>query len=125
MSEPTLEVVEKKLMRHILHLEEQQSTLCRFMLQMYHVMRDNAYMDDEELSSYLNWSGDRPSSVGGEEDCHEAQSTAGVEKMRKLRRMRKLRKKRRQLLRLQEKLKQLLRLRRTRLKILLRMLKKP
>ena len=80
MSEPTLEAVEKKLMRHILHLEEQQSALCRFMLQMYHAMRDNVYMDDEELSSYLNWPWDRPSSVGGEEDCHEAQSTTGVEK---------------------------------------------
>ena len=50
MSEPTLEAVEKKLMRYILHLEEQQSTLCRFMLQMYHAMRDNAYMNDEELA---------------------------------------------------------------------------
>jgi len=40
------------------------------MLQMYQAMRDNAYMDDEELSSYLNWPGDRPSSVGGEDDCH-------------------------------------------------------
>jgi len=80
VSEPTLEAVEKKLMRHILHLEEQQSTLCKFMLQMYHAMRDNAYMDYKELSSYLNWPGDRPSSVGGEDDCHEAQSTAGVEK---------------------------------------------
>jgi len=80
MFEPTLEAVEKKLMRHILHLEEEQSTLCRFMLQMYHAMRDNAYMDDEELSSYLNWPGDRPSSVEREDDCHEAQSTAGVEK---------------------------------------------
>jgi len=78
---------------------------------MYHAMRDNAYMDDEELSSYLNWPGDRPSSVGGEEDCHEAQNTAGIEKNEEVE------KKRRQLLRLQKKLKQLLRLRRTRLNI--------
>ena len=83
MSEPTLEAIEQKLIRHILHLEEQHSTLCRFMLQMYHAMRNNAYMDDEELSSYLNWPGDRPSSVRGEDDCHEAQSTTGVEKNEK------------------------------------------
>jgi len=65
LSEPTLEVVEKRLMRHILHLEDQYSALCRFIMQLYHAMRDKAYMDDEELSSYLNWPGDRPSSVGG------------------------------------------------------------
>ena len=33
-------------------------------------------MDVDELSSFLNWPGDRPSSVGEEEDHHEAQSTA-------------------------------------------------
>ena len=30
-------------------------------------MRDKTFMNDEELSSYLNWPGDRPSSVGGAE----------------------------------------------------------
>jgi len=34
-------------------------------------------MDVKELFSYLNWPGDRPSSVGEENDYHEAQSTAG------------------------------------------------
>jgi len=34
-SEPTLEVVKKKLMQHILHLEDQHSAICRFMMQMY------------------------------------------------------------------------------------------
>jgi len=35
-------------------------------------------MNDEELSSYLNWPGDRPSSVGGaENDGDEVQSDAG------------------------------------------------
>jgi len=76
-SEPTVEEVEKRLMRHIQHIEDQNSALCRFMMQMYHANREKNYMDADELSSFLNWPGDRPSSVGEEEDHHEAQSTAG------------------------------------------------
>ena len=61
----TLEAVEKRIMRHVLYMEDQQSVICRFMMQIYHVMRDKTFMNDEELSFYLNWPGDRPSSVGG------------------------------------------------------------
>jgi len=70
-----VEEVGKRLMRHIQHIEDQNSALCRFMMQMYHANRENTYMDVDELSSFLNWPGDRPSSVGEEEDHHEAQST--------------------------------------------------
>ena len=64
-SSPTLEAVEKRIMRHVLNMEDQQSVICRFMMQIYHAMRDKTFMNDEELSFYLNWPGDRPSSVGG------------------------------------------------------------
>jgi len=53
-SSPTLEAVEKRVMRHIFHLEDQQSAICRFMMQIYHAMRDQTFMDEEELSSYMN-----------------------------------------------------------------------
>jgi len=48
-SSPTLEAVEKRIMRHVLHMEDQQSAICRFMMQMYHAMRDKTFMNDEEL----------------------------------------------------------------------------
>jgi len=68
-------------MRHVLHVEEQQSSLCRFLKHLYHAMRDRAnpepFMTPEELSSYMNWPRDRPCSVGEENDNAEAQSTAG------------------------------------------------
>ena len=60
-SSPTLEAIEKRMMKHILHLEDQQSVICRFMMQIYQGMRDKTYMNEEELSSYMNWPGDRPS----------------------------------------------------------------
>jgi len=48
------------------------------MMQMYHAMRDKTFMNDEELSSYLNWPWDRPSSVGGaENEEDEVHSNAG------------------------------------------------
>jgi len=51
------------------------------MMQMYHAMRDKTFMNDEELSSYLNWPGDRPSLVGGvENEGDEVQSDAGNKK---------------------------------------------
>jgi len=51
-------------------------------LQIYdadiHSMRDKTFMNDEELSSYLNWPGDRPSSMGGAEPGgDEVQTDAG------------------------------------------------
>jgi len=65
-------------MRHIFHLEDQQSAMCRFMMQIYHAMRDQTFMDEEELSSYMNWPGDRPSLVGGAENENvEIHSIAG------------------------------------------------
>jgi len=77
-SSPTLEAVEKRIVRYVLHMEDQQSAICRFMMQIYHSMRDKTFMNDEELSSYLNWPGDRPSSVGGAEPRgDEVQSDAG------------------------------------------------
>jgi len=77
-SSPTLEAVEQRIMRHVLHIEDQQSAICRFMMQIYHSMCDKTFMNDEELSSYLNWPGDRPSSVGGAElGGDEVQSDAG------------------------------------------------
>jgi len=80
-SEPTLEEVEKRIMRHVLHLEEYQSSLCRFFMHLYNAMRDRAnpdpFMTPEELSSYMNWLGDRPRSVGEENDNVEAQSIVG------------------------------------------------
>jgi len=77
-SSPTLEAVEKRIMRHVLHMEDQQSVICIFMMQMYHATRDKTLMNDEELSSYLNWPGDRPSSVGGaKNEGDEVQSDAG------------------------------------------------
>jgi len=63
-SSPTLEAVERRIMRHIFYVEDQQSAICRFIMQMYQAMRDNTYMNKEELSSYLNWPGDKPSSMG-------------------------------------------------------------
>jgi len=77
-SSPTLEAVEKRIMRHVFHMEDQQSVICRFMMQMYHAMLDKTFMNDEELSSYLKRPGDRPSSVGGaENEGDEVQSDAG------------------------------------------------
>ena len=77
-SSPTLETAEKRIMRHVLHMKDQQSVICKFMMQIYHAMRDKTFMNDEELSSYLNWPGDRPSSVGGAEPGgDEVQSDAG------------------------------------------------
>jgi len=80
-SEPTLEEVEKRITRHVLHVKNQQSSLCRFLMHLYHAMRDRAnpepFMTPKELSSYMNWPWDRPSSVGEENDNAEAQSTVG------------------------------------------------
>jgi len=75
-SSPTLEAVEKIIMRHVLCVEDQQSVICRFMMQMYQAMRDKTYMNEEELSSYLNWPGDRPSSVGADNENVEVHRTA-------------------------------------------------
>jgi len=77
-SSPTLEAIEKRIVRHVFHMEDQQSVICRFMMQMYHAMRDKTFMNDEELSSYLNWPGDRPSLVeGAENEGDEVQSDTG------------------------------------------------
>ena len=77
-SSPTLEVVERIVMRHILHLEDQQSAMCRFFMQIYHGMRDQEYMNLEEQSSYMNCPGDRPSSVRGAKNANaEVHSTTG------------------------------------------------
>ena len=67
-SSPNMEAVEERIMRHVLHMEDQQSAICRFIMQMYHAMRDKTFMNDEEVSSYLNWPGDRPNSMGGAEN---------------------------------------------------------
>jgi len=41
-------------------------------------MRDKTYMNEEELSFYMNWPGDRPISVGGAENANvEVHSTTG------------------------------------------------
>jgi len=80
-SSPTLEDVKKKIMRHLMHVEEQQSSLCRFMMHLYRGLHDRinpeSFMNPDELSSYINWPGDRPSSVGEETDNAEVQSTTG------------------------------------------------
>jgi len=48
-------------------------------MHLYNAMRDRAnpdpFMTPEELSSYMNWPGDRPSLVGEENDNVEAQRT--------------------------------------------------
>jgi len=75
-SSPTLEAIKKRVMRLILHFEDQQSAMCRFMMQIYHEMWDKESMDAEELSSYMNWPGDRPNSMGGVENANaEVHST--------------------------------------------------
>jgi len=77
-SSPTIEAVEKRVIRHLLHLEDQESSICRFLMQIYHGMRNESYMNLEELSSYMNWPEDMPSSVGGGENANaEVQSTIG------------------------------------------------
>jgi len=69
-------------MRHLLHVEDQQSSICRFLMHLYHGLCDKEnpepFMNPNELSSYMNWPGDKLSSVGGAKtENAEVQSTSG------------------------------------------------
>jgi len=77
-SSPTLDVVEKRVMRRLFHLEDQQSAMCRGLMHLYYGLQNKKnpepFMNPEEFSSFMNWPRDRPSSIGGrKQKCRSTQ----------------------------------------------------